>query len=200
MRRLLTIALALVFVLGLSGLALAANFADVDQNAGTYNTAYINQTGAGGNSNFIDSDQTATRYYNYLDIFQSGQKNTVRLKQIADDYNIAVIDQTGNSNKLGQGTYCGGMDLWSPAFQRSWRSWNKLDYKGTLGNNKAGLYQLGDLKNYAWIRQWGGNNTLGVYQTNFGGYNSLTVTQTGWDTGWVCQTAAWGNNIAVVAQ
>lgn len=51
-----------------------------------------------------------------------------------------------------------------------------------------------------YVSQWNGGNTLGAYQVNSGGFNDLSVIQTGSDTAWVCQIAGGGNNIAVVTQ
>lgn len=220
MRKFLTVTLAFVFVLGLSGLALA-NQATIHQVAGTWNRAYVDQAGGGGN--LVNSDQVASSFSNDLDIFQRGNNNTVQLdedagsyndayidqrgygnkvllKQVAADYNDTDIDQRGGFNKLGRAVPCGSLSLLSKAFQKSRHSYNRLDVVMYGGNNKIGLYQEGAEYNYAKIDQRGGSNTLGAYQWNIGGFNDLTVTQTGLDIATVCQIANSGNNTAVVIQ
>lgn len=197
MRKFLIVTLTLVLVLGLSGLAFAGNTAHTVKTAGTYNYAYIDQTGAGGDNNFLDSDQTARWNYNELYVYQHKNGNKALLKQVAHDYNYASITQLGGGNGLGQGLPCGSYDYSKKAFQKSTGSWNKLLLYQAGGNNWAALYQNGTGYNLADIDQRGANNEVRAYQFNSGGFNNLYVRQTGSDFARVCDNAGSNNNTIV---
>ena len=217
-KRILTVVMALAFVVGLSGMALASNTADVFQY-GTDNQAYIYQLYDG---NEVYSHQNANSW-NYLDVSQYGKNSKVNLNQVSvDSYNWAKISQGSSANlswleqraegynaakitqdyynKLVGAVYCGGIASDRPARQISLNGSNSLSLVQSGGGNTVGLYQEGNYDNTAGISQLGGNNNLGVYQYNVGGFNSLTANQTGGDTATICQTALVGSNVAVVNQ
>jgi len=216
-RKILTVVMALAFVVGLSGMAMASNTADVFQY-GTDNQAYIYQLYDG---NEVYSHQNANSW-NYLDVSQYGKNSKVNLNQVsvdsynwakisqgsanlswleqrAEGYNAAEITQDYYNNLVGA-VYCGTIVSNLPARQISLDGSNWLTLVQSGGGNTVGLYQEGNYDNTAGISQLGGNNNLGVYQYNVGGFNSLTANQTGGDTATICQTALVGSNIAVVNQ
>ena len=196
MRKLLTVTLALVFVLGLSGLAFAGNTAHTVKTAGTYNYAYIDQTG--GDYNLLDSDQLAVTNYNELRVGQQGDSNKALLTQVAYGYNYAKIVQLDGHNWLGRSGSCGISNYTKKAFQWSHNSFNKLLLYQQGGGNKVALYQDGADYNLADIDQRGSGNEVKAYQFNTGGFNNLYVRQTSGDFARVCDTAGSNNDTTVL--
>ena len=216
--------MSLVFVLGLSGLVLAQNTVDIDQ-VGPINTATANQTGSG---NDIDVIQEAGTSYNYAYISQVGVGNDVFAKQGASVSNDLNVTQTGNGNDLDldqnsspatntasvsqsngsiadidqtAGSYNaatvtqGASQLY---VDQDAGTTNDLDV--TQDDSYADIDQDALGYNLADISQTIGNNLLEALQVTGGGFNSLTVDQRGGMTASVSQTAATGNNTAMVTQ
>ena len=151
-RKILTLVMALAFVVGLSGMALASNMADVDQSS-TDNEAYINQVGGSSNNNTIDIDQIAGTTNDAV-VYQNGSGNDVDVIQNASsDYNNLYVEQLG-TNGAGNGDD------------------NILKLSQAAGtNNDANVYQWGnenvanvsqtaDLSNDFYVKQNGDSNVL----------------------------------------
>ena len=151
-KRILTVVMALAFVVGLSGMALASNTADVDQS-GTDNEAYINQVGGSPNNNTIDIDQIAVTTNDAV-VYQNGSGNDVDVIQNASSgYNNLYVEQLG-TNGAGNGDD------------------NILKLSQAAGtNNDANVYQWGNenvanvsqtasLYNNFYVKQNGNSNVL----------------------------------------
>ena len=229
-RKILTLVMALAFVVGLSGMALASNTADVDQS-GTDNEAYINQVGGSSNNNTIDIDQVAVTTndavvyqngsgndvdviqnassdYNNLYVEQldpngmgSGDDNILKLSQAAATDNDAEVYQWGNSNVLVGANSDGTINLSGAATQISDASpYNNLSCVQSGNGNEAGLYQNAYSFNYASITQYNGDNSLVAWQNAPYGSNELTSLQSGGMEAVVVQNANSGNNVATISQ
>jgi len=228
-KRILTVVMALAFMVGLSGMALASNTADVDQS-GTDNEAYINQVGGSPNNNTIDIDQIAVTTndavvyqngsgndvdviqgaysgYNNLYVEQvgpngtgNGNDNILKLSQAAATDNDAEVYQWGNSNVLVGANSDGTINLSGAATQISAASYNDLSCVQSGNGNEAGLYQNASSFNYASITQDNGGNSLVAWQNAPGGSNELTSLQDGGMTAVVIQNATSGNNVASISQ
>ena len=227
-KRILTVVMALAFMVGLSGMALASNTADVDQS-GTDNEAYINQVGGSPNNNTIDIDQVAfttndavvyqngsgndvdviqnaSSGYNNLYVEQlgtngagSGNNNDLDLFQVASTNNDAEVYQWGNSNVLVGANSDGTINLSGAATQISEDS-NYLSCVQSGDDNEAGLYQNASAFNDASITQDNGGNFLVAWQNAPYGSNELTSLQNGGMEAVVIQNANSGNNVASISQ
>jgi len=221
--------MALAFVVGLSGMALASNMADVDQSS-TDNEAYINQVGGSSNNNTIDIDQiagttndavvyqngsgndvdviqNASSDYNNLYVEQldpngmgSGDDNILKLSQAAATDNDAEVYQWGNSNVLVGANSDGTINPSGAATQISGAIYNYLSCVQSGNGNEAGLYQNALSFNDASITQDNGGNSLVAWQNAPGGSNELTSFQNGGMTALVIQNATSGNNVASITQ
>jgi len=148
-KRILTLVMALAFVVGLSGMALASNTADVDQS-GTDNEAYINQVGGSPNNNTIDIDQVAGTTNDAV-VYQSGSGNDVDVtlnQNASSGYNNLYVEQLGT------------------------------DGAGSGDNNDLDLFQIAGTNNDAVVYQWGSDNAANVSQTA-SLYNNFYVKQNG---------------------
>lgn len=163
MRKFLIVALALMLVLGLSGLALADNVVYMDQVIG---------------------------YSADGDVDQDGDGNFIGLRQIASNgTNDADIEQIGSGNTLRGASACGVYQSTWWAWQTSYYGVNELTVSQIGHNNQIGLAQFtygGGGDNFADITQTGDGNDLFVYM-EAAGDNHLTVTQDGSDYLRVCQ-------------
>ena len=174
-RKILTLVMALAFVVGLSGMALAINMADVNQS-GTENYAYIDQIGGNLGNNTIDIDQ------------------------VAGTTNDAEVYQWGNGNVLVGADSNGTINLSNAATQISAASYNDLYCVQSGDGNEAGLYQNASSFNDASITQYNGGNSLVAWQNAPGGSNELTSLQNGGMKAVVIQNANSGNNVASISQ
>ena len=174
-KRILTVVMALAFVVGLSGMALAINTANVNQS-GTDNYAYIDQIGGNLGNNTIDIDQ------------------------VAGTTNDAEVYQWGNGNVLVGADSNGTINLSNAATQISAASYNYLSCVQSGNDNEAGLYQDALNSNYASITQDNGGNSLVAWQYAPYGSNELTSFQNGGMTARVIQNAFNGNNVASISQ
>lgn len=177
LKRVLTVMLALMFVVGLSGLALAVtNWSDVDET-GIGNIFDVMQLGTGTTNNWSDIDQVGN--YNDATVYQHGDSND-NDSTIAQGYpgrsNVADVYQGGG---IGAGPDS---------------NWNKsLIYQYDYGYNVADVDQFG-------MRNW---NHSYIYQYGAGGWNSAKVYQHGHDnlnTSNITQYGALGANVADVHQ
>jgi len=203
-------------------------FADILQRANTYNEVWVNQTTPGGPGN-VKINQTADEQYNTATVdYKTGwfYDSDVDIKQAAKLYNQASVVWSGavsysrvsvdqkapngyntinvvghHYTRVVQAMADGSVSTASypalPAVQDSANGNNVLTVDQS--NSELGLYQKGDGDNTADVEQYNGFNSLGVYQTNTAGYNSLTSYQDGGHSATVVQTGA-GNNIADVSQ
>lgn len=94
-RKILTVTMALVILLGLSGLALAGNTANVTQTSND-NEVLIGQTGSG---NDIVLDQVAATE-NDAEMYQSGTNNGLLVGQYAGSDNDTYTLQDGSGNRI----------------------------------------------------------------------------------------------------
>jgi len=129
--------MALAFMVGLSGMALASNTADVDQS-GTDNEAYINQVGGSPDNNTIDIDQIAVTTNDAV-VYQNGSGNDVDVIQNAlSGYNNSYVEQHNNLYVEQLGT----------------------NGAGSGNNNDLDLFQVARTNNDAEVYQWGNSNVL----------------------------------------
>jgi len=150
-RKILTLVMALAFVVGLSGMALASNTADVDQS-GTDNEAYINQVGGSPNNNTIDIDQVAGTTNDAV-VYQNGSGNDVDVIQNASSgYNSLYVEQVGNGMGNGDNNI---LDL----FQAAGTNNDAVVYQWGNGN-VANVSQTADLSNDFYVEQNGDSNVL----------------------------------------
>ena len=151
-RKILTVVMALAFVVGLSGMALASNTADVDQS-GTDNEAYINQVGGSPNNNTIDIDQIAVTTNDAV-VYQNGSGNDVDVIQNASSgYNNLYVEQLG-TNGAGSGD-----DNILKLSQATATNNNANVYQWGNGN-VANVSQTADLSNNFYVKQNGNSNVL----------------------------------------
>jgi len=176
---------------------------DIDQIAGDYNLVFVAQDGHGATyDNKIKVDQNAGTWNVAYVVQKYGKHNKVDFDQDAFTDNYARINQTdgGMHNILAGAFSDGSIDLGSPATQFSSTSYNFLDtFQGTVGN-QIGLNQNAVGYNRAVIHQYGVNNSLGVYQHNTSGYNSVTSNQFGNMWAKVTQSTYSGAGIITVDQ
>jgi len=157
MKKLFVIALAVVLVLGLSGLALAGNTIDVDQTAGSttnpttgnLNDAIISQDGT---NNIIDIDQTAIGEWNYAEVGQDTGTDygyVANITQIAAAYNYAWVNQTtsGGPGTVTVNQIAGtGYNTASVDYQTGWFYDTDVDIM-----QNAGLYNEANVVMYGAI-------------------------------------------------
>jgi len=145
-KRILAVVMALALVFGLSGMALAGNDADVDQE-GTVNTILIKQIG----DSEIDIDQDAGTT-NWADVYQRGDGNDVDVRQDAKTSNWLFIDQLGlrlaldNDNLLDLNQVAGTS--------------NEADVVQSGNRNDADVRQDAGTFNRLFIDQLGDDNRL----------------------------------------
>ena len=187
MRKFLIVTLALVFVLGLSELALADNVIDIDQHpsAGQDEEISAIQFGAdnginirqrvGGNEIFINQIGNRNKIVTGAWADDSDPDNpsivqaptSYRAQQdiwSASGFCSVVLDQYGNDNTVGL-TQWSGNSAWVSILQEG-------------NNNTALLIQYADYDSGATIGQYGNGNMLKSYQSAVNN-NFLTVTQHG---------------------
>lgn len=167
MRKFLTVALALVFVLGLSGLALADSNRAEQEQYGTGDYASIGQVGesnkalqwqnltngTSGGDNIAEISQTGDR--NRATQFQEGLCNKAYIIQIGDDNQAGSVDPDTGDLFAGQ-----------------WQSGSE-DWFGIGNDNYSSIYQQGNKnraaqttvgnRNTAYITQIGSNNDAGFW-------------------------------------
>jgi len=182
--------MALAFVVGLSGMALASNTADVDQS-GTDNEAYINQVGGSPNNNTIDIDQIAVTTNDAV-VYQNGSGNDVDVIQNAlSGYNNLYVEQHNNlyveqlgTNGAGSGNN-NDLDLFQVASTNNdaevyqWGNSNVLvgaNSDGTINPSGAATQISGAIYNYLSCVQSGDGNEAGLYQNAFS-FNYASITQ-----------------------
>lgn len=156
---------------------------DISQQAGLYNTAYVEMYGAVSYGR-VSVDQKAPLGYNVINV--ESQHGT-RIVQAMPDGSISTASYPA-----------------LPAVQDSASGNNELTVTAVC-NGELGLYQQGNGDNTATVEQHGAGGQpgpcLGVYQTNVDGYNYLNAYQGGPNmSATVVQTTTSGNNIANVNQ
>ena len=183
-RKILTLVMALAFVVGLSGMALASNTADVDQSCTTgENYAYIEQIGGSPNNNTIDIDQVAATD-NDAEVYQSGSGNDVDVIQNASsDYNNLYVEQLG-TNGAGNGddnilklSQAAATDNDAEVYQ--WGNSNVLvgaNSDGTINLSGAATQISAASYNDLSCVQSGNGNEAGLYQ-NASSFNYASITQ-----------------------
>jgi len=204
-RKILTLVMALAFVVGLSGMALASNMADVDQSS-TDNEAYINQVGGSSNNNTIDIDQiagttndavvyqngsgndvdviqNASSGYNNLYVEQlgtngagNGDDNILKLSQAAGTNNDANVYQWGNENVANVSQTA---SLYNNFYVKQNGNSNVLvgaNSDGTINPSGAATQISGAIYNYLSCVQSGDGNEAGLYQNAFS-FNYASITQ-----------------------
>jgi len=151
---------------------------DIMQNAGLYNEADVVMYGAVSYGRVV-VDQYAPNGYNVVDV--ESQHGTM-ITQAFSDGSISTA-------------------LWPalPAIQYSANGNNCL-IVDQIGSSTFGLYQEADGDNYAAVHQYGNFNSLGVYQINSSGSNSVIAIQNGNSSATIVQTTVSGDGLIIVNQ
>lgn len=166
MRKKLAIALAVLMVLGLSGMAMADNVATVNQSSND-NWVYIEQSG----NNYADIDQIATDA-NRAEVHQAtgtGYSYHAEITQTAETYNDALVKQ---ATPGGPGTV--------KINQMAVLGYNEatVDYKtGWFYDTDVDINQQASLYNEAYVEMYGAVSygRVVVDQNAPYGYNTINV-------------------------
>ena len=160
--------MSVLFIICMSGLALAGNTATVTQTS-LDNDAIVYQNGSG---NIIDSTQDED-LSNYLNASQTGIDNEIDIMQNAPGKdNAAYIDQSGDGNDIAIEqvattgyNYIGGKGsiTWGP------------DLNQTGDNNEVAVYQWGTEQQVEIDQLGSGNQIINTVQISTNDYNYLGV-------------------------
>lgn len=187
MRKLLIVTLALVFVLGLSGLAMADNVIDIDQTGTPANATVIQDEGINQSSIIIVQIGGSAATTGLVNDVWAKQKRYGPYKmdvyQKAGTYNYAWLYQClGGRSEIKAVQNAGTGDNYLRADQSNWM-YNYIDIKQTAGTwNYADLlqgYYMNDMfieqealySNKADVKQnkWGGKESMYIYGADSSG-------------------------------
>jgi len=204
--------------------------ANITQSAATYNYAWVNQTTPGGPGTVTINQTAGTGYntasvdyqagwfydtdvdiiqnaglYNEADVVMYGAVSYGRVvvdQDAPNGYNVVDVESQ-HGTMITQAFSDGSIStaLWPalPAIQNSANGNNYL-IVDQIGSSTFGLYQEADGDNYTEVHQYGNFNSLGVYQTNADGSNSVIASQWGNSSATVVQTTVSGDGLITVIQ